>query len=692
MPFRAGRFGQGNTKGGIQRLNIKKNYLTKNRCFINGKKRKANGIQIHSIGTGQNTAQSVADYWNQSAVSACVTYICDAEKPGLVLQCLPEDYYTWADAGWGNRELITIEMCESDGIKYTGNGAEYKITNESMFKADVLRSYWTAVELCADICKRYGWNPEAKLSNGMYLISSHDEGRRAGLSSAHVDPSHIWPRFGLSMEQFRKDVAAYMKNPNEKVPYSIEPEWYRVRLSWENEKTQLGAYEILENAKANCPAGYSVFDSKGKVVFKREAKGTQATSLNGLSEAEKIRIVAPLYQEVARETGMLASVGLAQFALESGYGTTDLAQRANNLHGMKCSLSGNTWSGSSWDGVSKYNKRTAEQDKYGNEYYIYADFRKYPCIEDSIADRAAYYMGAMNGSKRRYPGIENITNAEEQVKAIKAGGYATDVKYVDKLLNIINRFSLKQYDVPKDEKPVPTPAKTPTEKAVDRAVEICNDDSHGYDNTKGKRTGNPDFACSSFVAECWRYAGLNIPADEYTSNMLKDFKAAGFEDVSNKVDLKTGAGTIAGDVLLIPGKHVEMVVDGKHRLAGARGNATGGAENGKAGDQTGQEIAVSDWFDFGWKYCLRYTGKEAQKEEKTVYRVQVGAYSQTSNRDSMQRLLKQRLDLDCFSESDASNIYLYCGSFENKAKAEERLMTVRKVVPKAFIKEARVKI
>lgn len=52
---------------------------------------------------------------------------------------------------------------------------------------------------------------QSKLPSGLYLISSHDEGRRAGLSSAHVDPTHIWERFGLTMDGFRADVAEKMK-------------------------------------------------------------------------------------------------------------------------------------------------------------------------------------------------------------------------------------------------------------------------------------------------------------------------------------------------------------------------------------------------------------------------------------------------------------------------------------------------
>ena len=79
---------------------------------------------------------------------------------------------------------------------------------------------------------------------------------------------------------------------------------------------------------------------------------------------------------------------------------SELAQNANNCFGMKKSLSGNTWAGSSWDGKSIYTKKTGEQNPDGSYVTITADFRKYPCVEDSIADHSAYLLGAMNGSKQ----------------------------------------------------------------------------------------------------------------------------------------------------------------------------------------------------------------------------------------------------------------------------------------------------
>ena len=113
---------------------------------------------------------------------------------------------------------------------------------------------------------------------------------------------------------------------------------------------------------------------------------------------------------------------------------------------MKKSLSGNTWSGSSWDGKSVYTKKTQEDDGSGKLYTITADFRKYPCIEDSIADHSAYLLGAKNGSKLRYDGLKGCKDYKKAVQIIKDGGYATSTTYVSKLCSIIERWNLTQYD------------------------------------------------------------------------------------------------------------------------------------------------------------------------------------------------------------------------------------------------------
>lgn len=195
-----------------------------------------------------------------------------------------------------------------------------------------------------------------------------------------------------------------------------------------------------------------------------KANKTQAASLAKLSEADVVKKVGPLCTEDMKKSGILASVTMAQFILESGYGKTDLAQNANNCFGMKKSLSGNTWGGSTWDGKSIYTKKTQEDDGKGNLYTITADFRKYPCIEDSISDHSAYLLGAKNGSKMRYAGLKGCTDYRKAIQIIKDGGYATDTKYVAKICDIISRWNLTQYDIAADS------AKPETRKIADRTI------------------------------------------------------------------------------------------------------------------------------------------------------------------------------------------------------------------------------
>lgn len=200
------------------------------------------------------------------------------------------------------------------------------------------------------------------------------------------------------------------------------------------------------NADTGSEAKWQAFKARlaGSVT---QTTGTQATEFANLTEAEVVAKVGPLFTANQKSSGILASISLAQFILESGYGKTELAVNANNCFGMKKSLSGNTWSGSTWDGTSIYTKQTKEQNADGLEYTITADFRKYPCVEDSIADHSAYLLGAKNGNSLRYAGIAGMTDYKAVAQLIKDGGYATDVSYVSKLCNIIEKWNLTQYDV-----------------------------------------------------------------------------------------------------------------------------------------------------------------------------------------------------------------------------------------------------
>ena len=66
-------------------------------------------------------------------------------------------------------------------------------------------------------------------------------------------------------------------------------------------------------------------------------------------------------------------------------------------------------------------KRTCTVCRWFLRYHP-ADFRKYACVEDSIADHSAYLLGAMNGSKQRYEDVAGMTDYKKVVQLIKAGG------------------------------------------------------------------------------------------------------------------------------------------------------------------------------------------------------------------------------------------------------------------------------
>lgn len=248
-----------------------------------------------------------------------------------------------------------MEMCEPSCIKYTG-GSSFTCSDKATARAVAKRTYESAVELFAMLCKQYNLNPTA---DG--VIISHREGHSRGIASNHGDPEHLWNGLGMgyTMDGFRKAVKAKMN-------------------------------------------GSSNTDHSG-------TSGLQASALKNLSEADVIAKVGPLFTADQKASGILASVSLAQFILESGYGKSELAQNANNCFGMKKSLSGNTWGGSAWDGTSIYTKKTQEYEN-GAYVTVTADFRKYPSVEKFIADHSDYLLGAKNGSRLRYDGLKADTD------------------------------------------------------------------------------------------------------------------------------------------------------------------------------------------------------------------------------------------------------------------------------------------
>lgn len=163
------------------------------------------------------------------------------------------------------------------------------------------------------------------------------------------------------------------------------------------------------------------------------------------------------------------------------------------------------------------------------------------------------------------------------------------------------------------------------ESAITWAVDIANDDTHGYD--QASRWG-PDYDCSSFVISAFQQAGVPVKTQgaSSTANMYTVFKKCGFSDVTNTITLSSGSGLKRGDVLLKPSGHTALFI-GSGQIVHASINEKGTTTGGKTGDQTGKEICVTSYYNKPWTYVLRY-----EEEDTSSWHAKVrGEYARTSN-------------------------------------------------------------
>lgn len=195
-------------------MEILDSILTNNPCFRSGRKIKVKGLMLHSVGCPQPSAEVFVRKWNRPDASrACVHAFIDANT-GKVYQTLPWDHRGWHGGGSSNNTHIGVEMCEPSCIKYTG-GASFTCLDRERALEVVKRTYDTAVELFAFLCREFSLDP---LADG--VIVSHKEGHARGIASGHGDPDHLWKglQSGYTMDGFRRDVSAAMAGGARPVP------------------------------------------------------------------------------------------------------------------------------------------------------------------------------------------------------------------------------------------------------------------------------------------------------------------------------------------------------------------------------------------------------------------------------------------------------------------------------------------
>ncbi len=163
-------------------------------------------------------------------------------------------------------------------------------------------------------------------------------------------------------------------------------------------------------------------------VEKVEKERANEAPVKPLTYVDKVIAYIELYAPIAQEEMKLykipASITLAQGILESGAGEGTLTLEANNHFGIKCH---------GWKGGSVYHDDDRRQEC----------FRKYNDPKYSFRDHSLFLT-----ERKRYAALFDL-DVDDYVgwaKGLKAAGYATDRKYPDKLIGLIERYELYKYD------------------------------------------------------------------------------------------------------------------------------------------------------------------------------------------------------------------------------------------------------
>lgn len=145
---------------------------------------------------------------------------------------------------------------------------------------------------------------------GTHIIC-HSEGYKQGVASNHGDVMHWFPKHGKSMDTFRAEVKALLatdtKEDTEDIaepvvtyPEKLTSGYYRVRKTWKDSKSQIGAYCVLANAKvaADKNPGTYVFTNEGVAIYPTDGTsetGTDDYRIHTVVKGDTLWDIATLY-------------------------------------------------------------------------------------------------------------------------------------------------------------------------------------------------------------------------------------------------------------------------------------------------------------------------------------------------------------------------------------------------------------
>lgn len=157
---------------------------------------------------------------------------------------------------------------------------------------------------------------------------------------------------------------------------------------------------------------------------------TQET-LPELSKEEFLVQLTPYAQEVSLSHGVRPSILVAQAALESNWGNSQLAQEANNYFGVKNPIG------------KEYLTKEFTQNEWTE---IRASFKEYESVHDAVVDYANLLKNGTSWNKNLYKEVIDAPTYQEAAYALNKAGYATDPNYAEKIIQLIESHQLDRFD------------------------------------------------------------------------------------------------------------------------------------------------------------------------------------------------------------------------------------------------------
>lgn len=149
-----------------------------------------------------------------------------------------------------------------------------------------------------------------------------------------------------------------------------------------------------------------------------------------------LKTIKPAAIKAGKKYGVLPSVIMAQAAIESNYGNSNLSRKYYNYFGIKADLN-----------QPSVSMPTAEYNESGQKYYIISKFVRYSSIEDSLDHNASLLRHGIDGASDYYKGtwVEN-NNRDFHNSTYALRKYATAPNYSTALDHVIEIYDLNLYD------------------------------------------------------------------------------------------------------------------------------------------------------------------------------------------------------------------------------------------------------